>query len=73
MPTNRRYRTRVRHAPIDPTLWAVLTDTPLPADASPFLVMEGRSYTYMLPLWKKFRAGILADWIKINPGTQPAL
>lgn len=73
MPTNRHLRTRTRREAIDPALWAILTDAPLPADANPILVMEGRSYTYMRPLWDEHRAGILADWIKAHPGARPAM
>jgi len=72
MPTNRRYRTRVRHAPIDPVHWAILTDAPLPADANPFLAMDRNFEPALRPLWKIQGPAILIDWIAAHPGTRPA-
>lgn len=73
MPTTRRLRTRSRREAIDPAHWAILTDTPLPADANPFTALDAESYDVMRLLWEDYRAGILADWIKTKPGTRPAM
>ena len=73
MPTNRRYRARVRQAPIDPTHWALLTDAPLPADANPFLVIDRNFDRVMRPLWEEYGVEIVVDWIDAHPGTRPSL
>ena len=73
MPTTRRRRARQRRADLDPTLWAILTDAPLPPDSNPFLVIEASSYNYMLPLWEESRDFIMDGWVKEHPGTRPAM
>lgn len=73
MPTKRRRRVRHARSDLDPTLWAILTDAPRPADGNPFLDMEGSSYDFMQPLWAAHRDVILADWVKAHPGTRPAM
>lgn len=72
MTTNRRYRTRVRQDPIDPTHWALLTDAPMPADANPFLAIDNNCDRVMRPLWEEHGAAILAEWIEAHPGTRPS-
>lgn len=73
MPTNRRYLSRRLQAPIDPVLWAILNDAPLPADAERFMVWMGSRDVTMRPLWEEYRVRILAGWIQANPGTRPSL
>lgn len=73
MPTTRRLRTRTRRETIDPTHWAILTDTLSPTDANPFTALDAESYDVMRLLWEDHRAGILADWIKTKPGTRPVM
>lgn len=65
MPTNRRYRTRVRQVPIDPTHWAILTDAPLPADANPFLAID-RDYD---PVMRRFGKSMGLRFLRI--GSRP--
>ena len=73
MPAKRKRLSNVNRAPIDPVLWSILNDEPLPADANKFTVMMGGRYAYMLPLWEEYRAAILAEWIEAHPGTRPSL
>lgn len=73
MPTNRRYRTRVHREPIDPTQWALLTDSELPADANKFILLDRNNDRVMRPLWEEYGAAILANWIEEHPGTRPYL
>jgi hypothetical protein len=73
MPTTRRLRIRSRREAIDPAHWAILTDEMVPADANRFTVLDAESYDVMRLLWEDHRAGILADWIKLKPGTRPAM
>ena len=73
MPTTRRLRTRARRELIDPTRWAILTDTELPVDVNRFILLDRDDYQAMLPLWTEFRSRILAEWIKTKPGTRPAM
>ncbi len=73
MHVKRKRLSNHNRAPIDPVMWAILSDTPLPAGANPFtLIMGGRDAT-MRPLWGQYRASILAQWIESKPGTRPAL
>ena len=73
MPSNRRYRVRVYQAPTDLVHWAMLSDTPIPTDANPFTLIQGRKYNFMRDLWNEHRETILASWVLTNPGTRPSM